>query len=585
MRSGKLAIIYGFIFFLAACGGSSDNSPEPISLSIIHMNDIHSHLEPVSNERLYFDGIATRTALGGVVRTKGAIDALSADNVNTLILEAGDAVEGTLYYTAFGGEADFAILNYYGIDAMTLGNHEFDHGAARVSDYIAWADFPILSANIDAANEPFLAGKIPPYALKTFGRERVAVIGVTTPDTAAISSPGENIVFNDVEASLAHAVGLLQDQGVNKIIVLSHIGYKKDLDLAQSVSGIDVIVGGHSHTLLASQAVADRFGITVPDGYDYPTRVKSPEGKDVLVVQAWGWGRAIGELNVDFDQNGDITAFSGRPYLVNSTEFRQDNGSGWEVVPPYVQDDILALIAESGLLALFDEDPGAVAILQPFNAMIEAQKQTVFATAAEDIARGSAATCFNSGPGPLVADSMVSKTAAQGVTIAIQPRGGIKVDLLAGDITLGDVLSLLPYNSLLYTVEMTGTEIRNSLEDGIDYQIVNNPRSPSNSPWYPYVSGLSFDIEETAAKGARVTNLHYRRSLEGSYEPFDSGAAYKIVVTAFLAGGGDGYTTLKNIPAARKQDTGFIDADAFSDYIKSLGTVSNPTEERIRVIY
>ena len=583
MRAGKLATILGFILLLSACGGSSDNPPEPLSLSIIHLNDLHSHLEPLANEVLCFDGIPTRTDLGGAVRTKGAIDAIRADNANTIVLAAGDAVGGTLYYTAFGGEADFAILNAYGIDAMTLGNHEFDHGPASLSAYLAWADFPVLAANLDVSREPFLAGKIPAYMLKTFGHEQVAVIGVTTPESASISSPGDTIVFNAVAASVAQTVGLLQAQGINKIIVLSHIGYEADLELAESVAGIDVIVGGHSHTLLGPQEQFDGFGITVPAGYDYPTRVQSPEGRQVLVVQAWGWGRAIGELNVDFDRNGDVTAFSGRPYLVNSTEFKQDNGAGWMAVAPEVQESILALMAESDLLEVFAQDPEIAAILQPFTDGIAEQERVVVASATDDLLRGDPATQFNSGPGPLVANSMVAKTAAQGVTIAIQPRGGVKVDLPAGEITMGDVLSLLPYNSLLYTIEMTGAEIRNALEDGLDYQIVHNPRSESNCPWYPYVSGLRFDIEESAVKGARVTNLEYRATLGGGYEAFDADDTYKIVVTAYLAGGGDGYTTLRDIPAARKQDTGFIDADAFRDYLESLGTVSDPTEERIRV--
>jgi 5'-nucleotidase len=132
---------------------------------------------------------------------------------------------------------------------------------------------------------------------------------------------------------------------------------------------------------------------------------------------------------------------------------------------------------------------------------------------------------------------------------------------------------------------MTGVEVKNALEDGIDYQVVNNPRGPSNCPWYPYVSGLKFDIIENAAKGSRVMNIQYRSTLGGGYTGFDPGATYRIIVTAYLAGGGDGYTTLKNIPAARKTDTGFIDSDAFSEYLVSLGTVSNPTETRITVTY
>jgi 5'-nucleotidase / UDP-sugar diphosphatase len=586
MRSFKFFVLSGFILVLTACSGpSSDNQPEPLNLSIIHMNDTHSHLDALTNEELYFDGVKTRTDLGGAARMKTAIDTLSEDNENTLILHAGDAVQGTLYYTAFGGEADFALLNYYGIDAMTLGNHEFDKGPESVANYIAWADFPIVSANIDAEAEPLLRGKILPYTLKVLGHNTVAIIGATTEDTESTSSPGENVKFENVEQSVRNTVNLLKGFGLNKIILLSHIGYEEDIELAESVPGIDVIVGGHSHTLLGDQAGFAEFGITVPAGYDYPTVVESPEGRDVLVVQAWCWGRAIGELNVSFDANGEITSYSGHPYLLNSEIFKQNYGAGWVVVGPDVQDRIMALILGSELLDIFDEDAGAEAILQPYTDQIAEKKKTVVAAAAEDILRGNAASSFNSGPGPIVADSMIFKTSSQGVSIAIQPRGGVKADFLAGNITMGDVLSVLPYNSLLTAIEMTGAEIKNALEDGIDYQVVNNPRGPSNCPWYPYVSGLKFDIIENAAKGSRVTNIQYRSTLGGGYMTFDLGTTYRIAVTAYLAGGGDGYTTLRNIPASRKTDTGFIDSDAFSEYLASLGTVSNPTEIRITVTY
>ncbi len=585
MHPLKLIVLLGFILSVAACSSSSGNEPTPVSICIIHLNDTHSHLDPLSNEELYFDGVKTRTDLGGASRMKTAIEALGADKENILVLHAGDAVQGTLYYTAFNGEADFALLNYYGLDAMTLGNHEFDKGPQSVSNYIAWAHFPILSANIDADNEPLLKGKILPFTLKIFGDNVIGIIGATTKDTESTSSPGDNVKFNDVEESVSNTVATLQRYGLNKIIVLSHIGYEEDIELAESVPGIDVIVGGHSHTLLGNQAEFADFGITVPAGYDYPTVVKSPEGKNVLVVQAWCWGRAIGELDVNFDRNGDIASYGGHPYLLNSESFKQNYGAGWVVVGPDIRDRIMALILGSELLEVFEEDAQAAAILQPYTDQIEEKKKTVVALASDDILRGSAASSFNSGPGPVAADSMVFKTISQGATIAILPRGGVKADFLAGNITMGDVLSVLPYNSLLCTIEMTGTEVKNALEDGIDYQVVNNPRGPSNCPWYPYVSGLKFDVIENAAKGSRVTNIQYRSTLGGSYTDFDLDATYRITVTSYVAGGGDGYTTLKNIPAARKTDTGFIDSDAFSEYLVSLGTVSNPTEVRVTVTY
>ncbi|MBE0557497.1 MAG: metallophosphoesterase, partial [Proteobacteria bacterium] len=288
VRRTLVAIV---IVILAACGGSGEQ-PQPLTLTIAHVNDTHSHLEPSDNEWETFviDGVDTSVKIGGVTRLKTALDELRGSRENVLFLHAGDAVQGTLYFNVFQGDADIDFLNYLGVDAMTFGNHEFDKGAAMAGRFVARASFPILSANIDVSREPSLAGKVAPYLIKQYGSERVGIIGVTTVDTAVTSSPGDTVSFNDVTKSVAEAVISLAAIGINKIIVLSHIGYDEDVKLANAVAGIDVVVGGHSHTLLGDPAQFAPLGITSVDEIlkgRYPTVVKGPENETALVVQGW----------------------------------------------------------------------------------------------------------------------------------------------------------------------------------------------------------------------------------------------------------------------------------------------------------
>jgi len=154
----RLAVAIGIVI-LVACGSGEQSQPH--TLTIAHINDTHSHLEPSDNEWETFviDGVNTSVKIGGVTRLKTALDELRSLRGNVLFLHAGDAVQGTLYFNVFQGDADFDFLNYLGVDAMTFGNHEFDKGAAMAGRFVARAAFPILSANIDVSREPSLAGR------------------------------------------------------------------------------------------------------------------------------------------------------------------------------------------------------------------------------------------------------------------------------------------------------------------------------------------------------------------------------------------------------------------------------------------
>ncbi len=349
------------------------------------------------------------------------------------------------------------------------------------------------------SREPSLAGKVAPYLIKRYGSERVGIIGVTTVDTAVTSSPGDTVTFNDVTRSVTESVAALTALGVNKIIVLSHIGYDEDVKLAHSVAGIDVVVGGHSHTLLGDPAQFAPLGITPVDETlkgPYPTVVNGPGNETALVVQGWRWTEALAALDVDFDAAGRIVSYQGQPRLLPQDIFKQNGVQLQPGSDAYL--NVVRKINATSVAHLYDENAEAAARLLPYSQQLTSFKNTVVATATENLARGQ-----NSGPGPLFADAMIWKTGAR---IAIEQRGGVKTDLAAGNITVGNVMGVLPYGGTVVLMNLTGQQIKDALEDGCDYQISHG------WDWFPHVSGMTYAVvnSQTVPKGERIRSLKVR---------------------------------------------------------------------------
>ncbi|MBF0531289.1 MAG: metallophosphoesterase, partial [Deltaproteobacteria bacterium] len=218
-------------------------------LTVLHVNDPHAHLWE-TEDRLLIDQTPIWLPSGGFGRLAAKIKQIRAKSKNTLLLHAGDVFQGTLYFTKYHGLADLDLMNRMGFDAMAVGNHEFDLGPATLAQFASQARFPVLSANIDVSGEPLLSGLIKPMVIKEVGGRKIGIIGATTPATTHMSSPGPKVKFESVAPVIGQWVQKLSYQGVNIIIVLSHLGLDADIKLAHMVPGIDVILGGHSHTLL-----------------------------------------------------------------------------------------------------------------------------------------------------------------------------------------------------------------------------------------------------------------------------------------------------------------------------------------------
>ncbi len=503
------------------------------TLTLVHTNDTHAHLEPME---LTLSGQKVR--VGGVAQRVAFFDRLRASRKNLLFLDAGDVFQGTLYFNQYRGLADRYFMHRMLYRVMALGNHEFDLGPGPLAEFLKGARFKVVSANVDASREPRLKGLFAPYAIVSVGGERVGVIGLTTPDTKEIANPGPTVDFLDPYESAQKAVYELLRRGVNKILLLSHLGYGEDLKLARRLVGVQVIVGGHSHTLLGSFPHKE----LAPAG-PYPTVVKNPEGKDVLVVQAWEWGKVVGVLEVAFDEKGELVAYKGEPFLMTPEVSPED------------------FFAKEALLAY----------AQPVLALM----QQVIAEAKVDLVGERAIVRRReSNLGNLIADGMVWKTKNAGVQIALQNGGGIRASIPKGPITVGKVYEVLPFGNTLVVMDLKGKEIKAALENGVSQWEQTAGR-------FLQVSGLRYAFDLSRPVGNRVVRVEVKA--EKGYVPLDLEATYRVVVNNFIAAGGDGFSVLKEAQGYRV-DTGFSDAESFMDYLKELKVVEAGLEGRIEVL-
>ncbi|MBY0147533.1 5'-nucleotidase C-terminal domain-containing protein [Neobacillus niacini] len=486
----------------------------PFTLSLLHTNDTHAYVEQ-------FPKLIT------------AVNDLRSQKENSLLLNAGDVFSGTLYFRQYSGLADLYFMNQLGFDAMTLGNHEFDKDSATLANFIKQAKFPIVSSNVNMTNDADLGplfnssiggsneqGEIFPAIIKEVDGEEVGIFGLTTEDTAFLANPGDNIVFENAIEKANETIDRLEAQGVDKIIALSHLGYQPDLYLAEAVDGIDVIVGGHSHTKLDAPVVVEK---------EEPT----------LIVQANEYLKYLGVLDVTFDENGVITDYSG----------------------------------ELKDLSAYTEDEAAKAKVAEYKApLTELQKQVVGSTSVALNGERADVRSKETNLGNLIADGMAAKANEFVPTyIAMQNGGGIRASIDQGDITLGEVLTVLPFGNNLVTLDLTGEEILAALEHSV---------SAPGAGSFMQVSGLKFKYDQAKPVGERV--WHVEALTAEGYEELQQDKIYRVATNAFTADGGDGYGMFKTAKdEGRIAELYIVDFEVFTSYLEKVNPVSPVVEGRI----
>jgi len=514
----------------AACVGlSAGMAMADYSLTVLHTNDFHARFEPISK---YDSGCseeknAEGKCFGGTARLVTAIADARARATNSILVDGGDQFQGTLFYTYYKGKVAAEMMNKLGYDGMTVGNHEFDDGPEVLRGFMDAVSFPVLMSNADVSQEPHLAGKLAKSAVIERGGEKLGLIGLTPQDTDELASPGPNVTFSDPVAAVQAEVDAMSAQGINKIIVLSHSGYHVDQAVAAGTTGVDVIVGGHDNTYLSN--VSDRAK------GPYPTMVGS-----TAIVQAYAYGKFLGELNVTFDDAGDIIEASGEPISMDAT---------------------------------VSEDGGTKSRIAELARPLEEIRQKVVAESGAVI-EGDRSVCrvMECAMGNLVADAMLDRVKDQGVSIAIANSGGLRASIDAGDVTMGEVLTVLPFQNTLSTFQVTGQTVIDALENGVSQVEEVKGR-------FPQVAGLKFAwTADVAPSEGRVSDVMVMQ--DGAWVPIDPSATYGLVSNNYVRGGGDGYKMFRS--AMNAYDFGPDLADVLAEYMAQNAPYQPYTDGRIQ---
>jgi 5'-nucleotidase len=552
--------------------------PAVFSLDVIHINDHHSRLT-ADTVVLQVPGGTATFPRGGFPRVVAAIDWLRdglGPDANVVTAHAGDALTGSLYYTLFAGEADAALMNEVCFDLFTLGNHEFDAGDQALADFLdmldtAGCDTPVLSANVVPELGTPLApvsetDYIEPFLVKEYNGEEVAFIGLTIAQKTQVSSqPLESTQFLDEVETMQTFIDQLEGVGIDKIIGVTHYGYDNDLAMVAELDGIDAVVGGDSHTLLG-----DFGAYGLPTEGDYPTVATDMNGDNVCVVQAWQYSHVVGHLNIGFDADGDVTTCNGTPYLLLG-----DATAATGTATITSANEVAAADAE---LLQIAPDAGATATLQSYTDEVTVLSEQVIGEVTAPIrqTRFPTATLPNGGEAQqLVTEAFLAR--AFRADIALQNSGGVRIDLPAGDLTIGQAYTLLPFANTLYELDLTGAEIQLALEQGLSNRLDNGGSTGA----FPYGAGIRWDLNATRPFGERFSNIEVRPKGTTEWVPLSPTATYVVVANSFMANGGDGYQALEDaVDDGRGVDT-FLDyAQSFIDYVQDEagGVISPPTE-------
>lgn len=494
-------------------------------ITLLHTNDHHGRFW--ANKYGEY-GLAARKTLVDSIRAE-----VAADGGSVLLLSGGDINTGVPESDLQDAEPDFIGMSDVGYDAMALGNHEFDNPLDVLKKQQNWANFPFLAANVyDADNKRLVDA----YKIFNLNGVKVAVLGLTTDDTARLGNP-EYIGQVKFKSPVEEAKALLPELRAKADIVIAatHMGHYDDakhglnapgdVTLARSVEGLDVIVGGHSQdpVCMASENVRNtdyKAGdACVPDSQN-----------GTLILQAHEWGKFVGRADFEF-RNGELKMVNYALIPVNLKK-KVKNAEG-ESVRVLVQDEIQA-------------DAALLAKLQPYQDKGQEQLQVVIGSVDADLIGERAMVRFHpTNMGFLIAEAQRVKTGAH---VAVMNSGGIRAGIEAGDITYKDVLTTQPFGNAVSFIDLTGAELS-------EYLAVAASK-PIDTGAYAQFAGVDIEI---------VDNALVQASIDG--KAIDPAGQYRLALNSYLASGGDGYPRLDTHQGY--VNTGFVDADVLREYVEA----------------
>lgn len=398
------------------------------------------------------------------------------------------------------------------------------------------------------------------------------------------SSPDEGTVISDERTAAEEAVAELTTMGINKIILLTHIGYTDglstdDFDLA-AIDGVDIIVGGHSHSLLADPAEAALLRDV--DG-PYPTaQVRDTDYGQVCIVQAWEYGHGIGVLSVEFDEAGVVTSCTGSP------RFPFDAVSYEPVLDADSTSALTSYLESLNVFVAVDPHPEAASALEVYLAGVEAFGNATLATVPEpgicyervpgggrsQICSANETLAQGGGACNLVAQAFLDQVPL--ADIAIQNGGGCRTDIFPGDFRVVDAVNMLPFSNTMVTLEVTGADIELVLNQAINASALSGISTGA----YPYAAGIRFDVDVTQGYPNFVSNLEVNNRLASdTWELINLNSTYTVVTNSFIASGQDNYLVFGEISEDLVKDQFLEYSQVFIAYATETGVLEDPPRE------
>uniref|UniRef100_A0A2A4K740 Protein 5NUC n=1 Tax=Heliothis virescens TaxID=7102 RepID=A0A2A4K740_HELVI len=500
----------------ALSSGSVVKAPgDTFELLILHNNDMHARFEQTS-QRSGTCTVADREAgkcYGGFPRVAHVVKearqaALNGQGPPVLYLNAGDTYTGTAWFTIYKWRIAAEFVNALQPDAVSLGNHEFDNGISGLTPFIENLTCPILCANLILTKEPELQAErnLMDSVVFNINGTKIGVIGYLTPDTKVLAIRNDVEYIEEVTAIKKEATRL-KNMGVNILIALGHSGFTKDLEIAEKVEDIDLVIGGHTNTFLWNGTTPD---IEEAEG-PYPTLVKQKSGRLVPAVQAYAYTKYLGKLHIVFDSNGEIISSDGNPVLLDNS------------IP---------------------QEPEVLAIVNRYREnMMKITEEVVGTTSV--ILDGQSCRLKECNMGNLIADAMIYRYASEykgygwtDAPIAIIQGGGVRASIAHMDspanITKGDLLRVMPFDGNVVKVTINGSDVWKMLEHSV--WRYNPLRAPGQ---FLQMSGMMVEYDFRQPPGKRVTKVHMRcgECLNPEYSVLNKTGKYKILMPAFLSMG------------------------------------------------
>ncbi len=533
-------------------------------LTIAHINDTHSYFEPsliqfsiVLKEGSKVINYQPYVSVGGFARIKTRVDQLRHDALDSgrkfLFLHGGDCFQGTLYFSLFKGLADASMLNRLGINAMVVGNHELDLGNEVLANFAANIEFDLLAGNWDLSGEDSsksirlddndrVVSYNPEQGCAYFnlyycGEEPIALFGVTQDQMSEIANPDSDTPFVNAISVVENTVELIRAKGINKIILLSHLGYEEDKWLANRVKGISLIIGGHSHVL---QGDFSRLGLDKNDRYGQ--RIG-----DCYVVQSGLYSHALGHCEIDFAADGSVTRFAGQnELLLGRRLFLKHQGNVTDIS---ANNALKHFIHNHPDIRVVAKDPELHQYLHSTYTQevrrLEADKIASLPNSLRHVRipdqQGGSEIA------PLVARSFRYALRQRGyhTDFAIHNAGGVRCSLDSGDITSADISGkLLPFAIPVGRYKISGRGIRNMLEGAIN-NALNNGVVGTGTGSYPYCDGLRFHYYANKAPGNRISGLMIYQ--DHTWVPLIMSKTYYGTSTIYTMKGKEGYAAILHL--------------------------------------